>query len=103
MSSAAVVGRLTAAGQPDPTFGNGTGAVTTDAYVSGDDYATAVALQPDGRIIIRGQYGPYNTDETDAGLARFLPTGRPDTSFNGTGTWTMGQPGKAEALTAGVA
>jgi uncharacterized delta-60 repeat protein len=44
--------RYTAAGALDSSFGTG-GAVITD-FVGGDDRANAIALQPDGRILIAG-------------------------------------------------
>lgn len=42
----------TAAGDLDPTFGTG-GIVTTDITAS-HDYATCVAIQPDGTIVAAG-------------------------------------------------
>jgi uncharacterized delta-60 repeat protein len=87
------------AGDLDPAFGVG-GIVLTDVPEPPDDFyiddqATAIAVQPDGRIIVAGQAvsggggGP---------LVRYLPDGSLDPSFgdggvaptgNGLGTCTM--------------
>src|SRR5206468_2951518 len=61
-----------AAGDPDPTFGSG-GHVFTD--LSGNsDYAFAIRLQPDGRIVVAGQSGVYPVFH--AALARYNTTGQ---------------------------
>ena len=68
-------------GALDTSF-NTTGKVITP-FGSGDDYARAVALQPDGKIVVAGDC--YN-GTYDFCLARFLPSGALDTNFNTTGT-----------------
>lgn len=72
----ALVTRLNANGSPDTTFG-------IRLLGEADEYegATAVALQPDGRIVIVG----YTTEHDDAGVWRLLPSGEPDRSFSGDG------------------
>lgn len=65
----------------DATFGNA-GIVTTDVGPS-NDQIRAVALQPDGKIVVAG-YG-YNQTNYDFVIARYLSNGALDTSFNGTG------------------
>src|SRR5262245_11323974 len=68
--------RLTpAVGSLDSTFGTN-GKVFTD--FSGSDAASALALQPDGKIIAAGN------GSIGFGLARYLPNGALDTTF-GTG------------------
>jgi uncharacterized delta-60 repeat protein len=60
-----VVARLSADGTIDATFGNG-GTVVTDLRLPDDgddlyaidDWGTAMALQPDGRIVVAGTTGP---------------------------------------------
>ena len=68
-------------GTLDTTW-NGTGKVITPIG-SGDDNATAIALQPDGKVLVAGYCavgGSY-----DFCAARFLPNGTLDTDWNGTG------------------
>ena len=63
-------------GQQDATFGAG-GVVTTDFGAS--EGATALALQPDGKLVVAGESGisqPQNTI-----LARYHPNGSLDESF----------------------
>lgn len=70
---------VAAPGALDPTFG-GDGKVVTPV-TSG--FAFSVALQTDGRILVGGVIN------NDFGVARYLPNGSLDTSFNGTGTATV--------------
>src|SRR5262249_796718 len=70
------------AGNLDPTFGQG-GLVT--ASHPGDDYGWALALQPDGKIVMAGRSGDYNIGTSyDISVARFQNDGSLDSSF-GTG------------------
>src|SRR5262249_42936154 len=63
-------------GDLDPTFGVG-GKVLTD--FGGDETATAVAVQPDGKIVVVGY-----TNYSDFAVARYNVDGSLDSSF-GTG------------------
>lgn len=74
----AAPGDLDAAG-----FGAGTGKILT-AIGPAYDRAAGIALQPDGKIIVAGPCRNDNND--DFCVARYLPGGALDTSFNGTGT-----------------
>jgi uncharacterized delta-60 repeat protein len=65
-------------GTLDKTF-DGDGIVTTDLGTFNDD-ATDIAIQPDGKIVVVG-----DTDQNTV-LARYLPDGKLDPTFNGTGT-----------------
>jgi len=65
-------------GTLDTSFG-GDGIVTTDLGTEFDD-ATAIAIQPDGKIVVAG-----DTDQNVA-LARYLPNGTLDPTFNAGGT-----------------
>ena len=49
----------------------------------GQDRAQAVAVQPDGKIVVAGY--AYNGSENDFALARLLPDGTLDNSFSGDG------------------
>ena len=71
-------------GDLDTSFG-GTGKVIT-AIGSGDDTARAVAIQPDGKIIVVGYCS--NANNADFCLARYLGTGALDTSFGTAGKVT---------------
>ncbi|HSE96999.1 MAG TPA: S-layer homology domain-containing protein [Blastocatellia bacterium] len=81
-------------GTPDTSF-NGTGKVVTSVG-SDDDEARAVAIQPDGKIIVAGyvQVGP---DDNDFVVVRYNTTGLIDSSFNNGGRIvTPFGPGKDE-------
>src|SRR5262249_1632536 len=66
------VARLTTNGVVDPTFNPGIG---TDGPIR------AVALQPDGKILIGGDFNSYNGTNVNF-LARLNVDGSLDTSFN---------------------
>src|SRR3954451_25006680 len=70
-----------AAGDPDQTFGSG-GHVFTD-FSGNSDYGYAIALQPDGRIIVAGQSGVYPVFH--AALARYNSNGQLDPTFGSGG------------------
>ena len=70
------VARYTAAGKPDPTFGDH-GLVTTD-FGGSYDWAYALALQPDGRIVVGGVSD--HSGSRDFALARYHTDGSHDRS-----------------------
>ena len=79
-------------GTLDTTFG-GIGWVTTDL---GDfELASAVVLQPDGKIIVAGE------SSGNFALARYLPNGSLDATFNGSG-WVTTDFGDFETASAVV-
>ena len=86
-------------GRLDVAFGDGSGKVTLDV-AGGTDLGEAVALQPDGKVVVAGQAsGALGSDFL---LARFDPDGRPDPGFGSGGATTLGfasGPGQAHALT----
>jgi competence ComEA-like helix-hairpin-helix protein len=65
-------------GSPDPTFGLD-GKVSTP-FPFNDAYGNAAALQPDGGIVVAGQYFMPDVGYTFA-LARYLPDGSLDMGF----------------------
>ncbi|HET7487171.1 MAG TPA: Calx-beta domain-containing protein [Acidimicrobiales bacterium] len=73
-----------APGNLDTTFG-GTGKVTTE-FGSGDDAATAVAVQPDGKVVAAGF--AFNGTDDDFALARYNADGSLDTTFGTAGKVT---------------
>jgi uncharacterized delta-60 repeat protein len=71
-------------GTLDPDFGSG-GTVVTPV-VAGDDLAYALALQPDGKIVVAGQAS--NGSDLDVAVLRYLSDGSLDTAFDGDGIVT---------------
>ena len=77
--------RYDADGSLDTTFG-GDGEVTTD-FTSKEDYALAVAIQSDGKIVAVGESGAGGSNPKFA-LARYNADGSLDTSFDADGKLT---------------
>lgn len=75
-------------GQPDISFG-AAGLVTID-FSDGNDQATAVALQPDGNILLVGYAGGLVEDSV--AMARLLPDGALDAAFGNAGTLRVTYP-----------
>jgi uncharacterized delta-60 repeat protein len=78
--------RYTADGRLDPSFGSG-GTVVTEVGASGEDSASALAIQADGKIVAAGRSG-YDVDgeiASDFALARYTADGRLDPSFGSGG------------------
>jgi len=86
-TTAFAVVRLTTTGGPDNSFGGGDGIVTTDPDPALFDFALAVAIQSDNKILVGGSTGLAG--QGSIALARYNPDGTLDTSFNAAGT----QPG----------
>ena len=78
--------RFNSDGSPDTTFDQD-GIVTTD-FGNSYDSGHAVALQPDGRIIVAGHSFTDSNVSIDFALARYNPDGSPDTSFDEDGKVT---------------
>ncbi|MGI8944761.1 MAG: delta-60 repeat domain-containing protein [Thermoleophilaceae bacterium] len=95
--SSLAVARLNPDGSLDTTF-SGDGIQTTE--VTNADYGTAVALQPDGRILIVG--AGLRSGLSTFVLARYEPNGSLDASFSGDGKQTT-ELGTEGAFAAGVA
>jgi uncharacterized delta-60 repeat protein len=72
-------------GTLDATF-NGDGTVLTDFGSGSRDWAYALALQPDGKIVVAGVSNASGND--DFALARYLPNGTLDATFSGDGKVT---------------
>lgn len=79
-------------GTLDSTFG-ASGRVTTD-FNGTSDFATAVAIQPDGKIVAAGYF------DTNFAVARYNTNGSLDTSFSGDGkvTTDLGLPAYAQGI-----
>lgn len=78
------VARYNADGSPDTDF-SGDGKLTTD-FGYEEEGANAVAIQPNGKIVVAGEAGPLFA------LARYNADGTPDTSFSGDGKVTTDFP-----------
>jgi uncharacterized delta-60 repeat protein len=53
-------------------------------FGNGDDEAFAIAIQPDGKLVLAGY--SFNGTDDDFALMRFNSDGSPDTTFGGTGS-----------------
>ncbi|HSE42162.1 MAG TPA: delta-60 repeat domain-containing protein [Acidobacteriota bacterium] len=85
-----------AAGDPDPEFGSN-GKIITQ-FSNGHGSAHAIALQPDGKIIVAGF---AVMSDSDFALARYNHDGSPDTTFSNDGKVTkdfVGGPDAASAV-----
>jgi uncharacterized delta-60 repeat protein len=81
-------------GDLDPTFGTG-GMVMTDINRS-TDIANAVAIQPDGKLVVVGQAYKHNDySEEDFVVARYNTDGTLDTTFGRSGRVRTDFPGLA--------
>jgi uncharacterized delta-60 repeat protein/uncharacterized repeat protein (TIGR01451 family) len=74
--------RLNADGTRDTTFNaGGSGA---------NDYAWGFALQPDGKILVAGNFFTYNGNQTSRGVMRLNTDGTRDATFNAGGSGANG-------------
>jgi uncharacterized delta-60 repeat protein len=94
------VARNNADGTPDASF-SGDGRQTTN--FGGGDIASAVALQPDGKIVVAGFSQQGLASRLVFALARYNSDGTPDSSFAGTGIQMTDFGGTGDASAAGVA
>jgi uncharacterized delta-60 repeat protein len=97
--------RFNADGTLDTGFGGGDGKVTTDFGDFGDeDWARALTLQPDGRIVAVGNtfFGGVTANESDFAVARYLPDGSLDAGFSGDGKAILGFDGFDGASSAAI-
>ena len=87
-------------GTPNTSFGTA-GIVTTD--IRGDaDQAEAVAVQPDGKILVAGLAATVAGRITDFALARYNPDGTLDQSFGSHGIVTTDISGDDAAVALGI-
>ena len=90
--------RYNSNGSLDASFGSGGKVITS---FGGTDQASAVILQPDGKIVVAGQ-----TDtgvSIDFALARYMPDGSLDGAFGSGGRVTTNFTGTSDDLGAAVA
>ena len=77
--------RYTPNGTLDADF-SGDGKVVTDLFGGTDEQSFSVALQPDGKIVLGGEY--HNGSDTDYALTRYNTDGSLDDSFDSDGKVT---------------
>ncbi len=76
-------------GLPDLSFGGGDALVTTNFSANSHAVGQAVAVQPDGKIVVAGSTWMPNADGSGRlTLSRYLPNGTLDNTFNGSGKLT---------------
>lgn len=80
------VARYEPDGEPDATFGPDHNGVVITPIGTGFDYAYAMAIQGDGKIVVAGS--STSGSDTCFALARYLPGGTLDSDFDGDGTVT---------------
>ena len=90
--------RTTADGTLDPSFGTN-GVEIID--LGGSDTATAIALQPDGKILLAGTTSRPGSG-SQIGVVRLPPNGRPDATFGKAGIAIPDLPGTAQAAAVGL-
>jgi uncharacterized delta-60 repeat protein len=97
-ASLSLAGSVPAAqlGVPDTSFGS-SGLVTTD-FLRGADSASAVAVLPDGRVVVAGSAGIARDDKTVFAVARYEVDGALDYHFAGNGFVTTAIGGSSAAL-----
>jgi uncharacterized delta-60 repeat protein len=78
--------RLTASGRPDSSF-DGNGKLTTTVTLNGSDYALALAIQPDGKIVVAGRCGSFGAPSNFC-VVRYESDGSLDDSFSSDGKAT---------------
>ncbi len=90
-----LVARILPDGTLDTTFGTSNGKTTVNFGGSLDDFASAMFVQPDGKIVLAGtvQSGGNN----NFAIARFDANGIPDTTLNGVGRTTVDFAGQNDA------
>jgi len=92
-----LVFRLTSSGSLDPDFNGGSGSIQI-SFGDGESYATALAIQPDGSILVAGNWSVGNV--VQFGVARLEEDGTLDPSFGtgGLATTPIGDTAEARAI-----
>jgi uncharacterized delta-60 repeat protein len=96
----AIVYRLDPNGSPDQSFGQN-GAFAIDS--GGDERAFALALQPDGKILVAGLTYSTTTAKTNPVVYRLNPGGTLDDDFGTGGTFRIDSAGSESAMALALA
>jgi uncharacterized delta-60 repeat protein len=87
------IARYTPDGQLDTTFGNGGRVTLSIGTLVNNDVANAVAIQPDGKIVVAGQSGagtnPLEAPRGAMAVMRLNKNGTPDRTFGNNGRVTV--------------
>jgi uncharacterized delta-60 repeat protein/uncharacterized repeat protein (TIGR01451 family) len=97
LRSSIALARYNPDGSLDPSFGVG-GKVSTK-FSGDEDWATSLALQPDGRIVVAGGVG-IAAPNYDSAVVRYLSDGSLDASFGVGGLVTIDFDGQQDAVVA---
>lgn len=98
-ASVFLVARFTPEGELDPSFdGDGLRAVGFSYGGVTNDHATAVALQPDGKIVVAGYATAAGGASTAGALVRLMPNGALDATFDGDGIAVLAVAGQNHAF-----
>lgn len=93
-----IIARFNADGSPDASF-DADGRVTTDLVNGEQEEALAVAIQPDGKIVVAGYTGtPGAGGPSTIALVRYNGDGSLDSNFGAAGKVTSGVVGRAHAV-----
>jgi uncharacterized delta-60 repeat protein len=92
-----MLARFDANGALDDAFG--THGLVTTSFADQGDFAKALVVQPDGKIVVAGQSSNFGANP-DFAVSRYLPTGALDTAFGGTGKVTIDFFGKIDGAVA---
>lgn len=90
--------RLTENGFPDPTFGNNGVSIIPNPMGVGEDVANAIAIQPDGKIILAGAWAVPGFTDNHTTLVRLNENGTVDSSFGANGIVNVTNSGFANDL-----
>lgn len=91
------VARFLANGQLDPSFGDGAGSVLLDEPDRGGVVTTAIAVRPNGRILLGATFDYSLQAGVWTGMIQLLPDGKLDTSFGTRGAYSVRLTGKMRA------
>jgi uncharacterized delta-60 repeat protein len=100
-----LVGRLLGDGSLDPEFAFGAGIVRVGSFggnPNANEQARDVLVQPDGRIVVVGEYSPTSSTHEFAAL-RLDPDGMPDPTFGSGGTLHAQFPGVTDSSANAIA
>jgi uncharacterized delta-60 repeat protein len=103
------VARMNTNGTIDKTFGaKKDGIAIADLGGNAGDFGNAVAIQPDGKIVVAGfrqnkTFDPVLFDEGGFSAARFNADGTLDTSFDGDGKLEIDMPGTWDSSASAIA
>ncbi|RDB06872.1 3-coathanger stack domain-containing protein [Runella aurantiaca] len=77
------IARYLRSGALDETFSGDGKLIISSTILPNEAYANAIALQPDGKIVVAGQ--AYNGTDSDFAVIRLLPDGTTDNTFGTNG------------------